>query len=302
MLVWRTASARETTVGPGGARRTACNATSSQRITALTGGIRIVEHAPSARASRAKPPDASSAMSDHRPARIDRASLMLRLVRGFGRSLIFVLAAAAIPAAIGCATDRPPAPPGSLHESSLVEISRLEPGVHLDIRYATADNIVHRPVYKEARAFLQRPAAEALVRAHRALAPKGYGLLVFDGYRPWSVTKYFLDHVRPDQRAFVADPKKGSKHNRGCAVDLSLYDLATGKEIAMPSAYDETSERASPEYAGGTPDQRARRDLLRAAMEKEGFTVEPNEWWHFNYKDWQSYPILDVPFEAIGKS
>ena len=180
-----------------------------------------------------------------------------------------------------------------------MEISRLEPGVHLDIRYATADNIVHRPVYREARAFLQRPAAEALVRAHHALAAQGYGLLVFDGYRPWRVTKYFWDHVRPDQRAFVADPKKGSKHNRGCAVDLSLYDLATGKEAAMPSAYDETSERASPDYTGATPEERARRDLLRAAMEKEGFTVEPNEWWHFNYKDWESYPILDVPFEKI---
>jgi D-alanyl-D-alanine dipeptidase len=227
---------------------------------------------------------------------------MLRLMGGFRRSFFLVLAAAAIPAAIGCATDRPPAQPGSLHESDLVEISRLEPGVRLDIRYATADNIVHRPVYKEARAFLQRPAAEALVRAHRALAAKDYGLLVFDGYRPWSVTKYFWDNVRPDQRAFVADPKKGSKHNRGCAVDLSLYNLATGKEVEMPSAYDETSERASPDYAGGTPEQRARRDLLRAAMEKEGFTVEPNEWWHFNYKDWQSYPILNVPFEAMGKS
>ena len=216
------------------------------------------------------------------------------------RKFVFlILVAAAIPVAIRCATDRPPAQPGFLHESDLVELARLEPVVRLDIRYATADNIVHRPVYREARAFLQRPAAEALVRAHRALAPKGYGLLVFDGYRPWSVTKYFWDHVRPDQRAFVADPKKGSKHNRGCAVDLSLYDIATGKEVEMPSAYDETSERASPDYMGGTPEQRARRDLLRAAMEREGFTVEPNEWWHFNYKDWESYPILDVPFEKI---
>jgi D-alanyl-D-alanine dipeptidase len=224
---------------------------------------------------------------------------MLRIMDGFRKLLVFVLAIAAIPVAAGCATDRPPAQPGSLHESDLVEISRLEPGVHLDIRYATADNIVGRPVYREARAFLQRPAAEALVRAHRALASRGYGLVVFDGYRPWSVTKYFWDNVRPDQRAFVADPKKGSKHNRGCAVDLSLYDLATGKEAEMPSDYDETSERASPDFAGGRPEERARRDLLRAAMENEGFTVEPNEWWHFNYKDWQSHPILDIPFEKV---
>jgi D-alanyl-D-alanine dipeptidase len=207
--------------------------------------------------------------------------------------------AAAMLLAANCATDRPPVEQGSFRKPGLVEIVRLDPTVHLDIRYATADNIVHRPVYRQARAFLQRPAAEALVRAHRALAEKGYGVLVLDGYRPWSVTKLFWDSVRPDQRAFVADPKKGSKHNRGCAVDLSLYDLATGREVAMPSAYDETSERASPGYTGGTPEERARRDLLRAAMEKEGFAVEPNEWWHFNYKDWREYPILDIPFEAI---
>jgi D-alanyl-D-alanine dipeptidase len=224
---------------------------------------------------------------------------MLRFMKGLRKRVVLVLAAAAIPVAVGCATDRPPAQPGSLHKPDLVELSRLDPGIHLDIRYATADNIVHRPVYREARAFLQRAAAQALLRAHRELASKGYGLLVFDGYRPWSVTKFFWDNVRPDQRGFVADPKKGSKHNRGCAVDLSLYDLATGKEVQMPSAYDETSERASPDYAGGTPDQRARRDLLRAAMEKEGFTVEGNEWWHFNFRDWKDYPILDIPFEAI---
>src|SRR5438477_12158129 len=154
MLVCRTARARETIVGPGGARRTACRATSSQRMTALSAGTRTVEHAPSARASRARPPETSSAKTDQRPARIGRTSRMLRLMGGLRRSFVFVLAAAAIPAAIGCATDRPPATRGSLHESDLVEISRLEPGVHLDIRYATADTIVHRPVYREARAFL----------------------------------------------------------------------------------------------------------------------------------------------------
>ena len=210
------------------------------------------------------------------------------------------MAIAAAALLCGCASGLPPVEKEPFREPDLVEIVGLDPSIHLEIRYATADNIVPRPVYRQARAFLQRPAAEALVRAHRALAPKGYGLLVFDGYRPWSVTKIFWDEVRPDQRAFVANPKKGSKHNRGCAVDLSLYDLSTGRGVEMPSAYDETSERASPGYAGGTAEQRARRDLLRAAMEAEGFTVESNEWWHFNYKDWQSYPILDVPFEEIA--
>jgi zinc D-Ala-D-Ala dipeptidase len=132
-----------------------------------------------------------------------------------------------------------------------------------------------------------------------ALRKDGYGLLVFDGYRPWSVTKIFWDVTPPEKREFVADPAKGSKHNRGCAVDLSLYSLATGREVQMPSVYDEMSPRAYPTYTGGTAAQREARDRLRRAMEAEGFSVEANEWWHFNYRDWARYPILDTPFSAI---
>ena len=201
--------------------------------------------------------------------------------------------------AAACAHAGPPREKGVFRKPDLVELVRLDPTIKLDIRYATANNFVGRPVYTEARAFLQRPAAEALVGAHRSLAEKGYGLLVFDGYRPWSVTKLFWDVTPPSKREFVANPKEGSKHNRGCAVDLSLYDLRTGSEVQMPSAYDEMSPRAYPSYAGGTPEERERRDLLRAAMEAQGFTVEPNEWWHFNCKDWREYPILDIPFSAI---
>jgi D-alanyl-D-alanine dipeptidase len=197
--------------------------------------------------------------------------------------------------------DAPPRESGQFRQADLVELTTLDPTIRLDIRYATANNFAGRPVYTEARAFLQRPAAEALVRAHRSLREHGYGVLIFDGYRPWRVTKLFWDITPPAKREFVADPAKGSKHNRGCAVDLSLYDLKTGKEVEMPSGYDEMSERAYPTYAGGTTEARRLRDLLRTAMEHEGFTVEPNEWWHFNYKDWQQYPILDVPFTAIGK-
>jgi D-alanyl-D-alanine dipeptidase len=189
---------------------------------------------------------------------------------------------------------------GRLRKADLVELDTLDPTLRLDIRYATPRNFAGRPVYTEARAFLQRPAAEALIRAHRGLEAKGYGLLIFDGYRPWTVTRLFWDVVPPDKRAFVADPAQGSKHNRGCAVDLSLFDRSDGHEVEMPSPYDEMSERASPSYAGGTEKQRAARDFLRAAMERQGFTVEPNEWWHFNYKDWRHYPILDVSFDAIG--
>jgi D-alanyl-D-alanine dipeptidase len=207
-------------------------------------------------------------------------------------------------AAAGCASSPagPPREKGTFRPADLVEIARLDPAIKLDIRYATPNNFTGRPVYPQARAFLQRPAAEALVRVNRALAEKGYGLLVFDGYRPWSITKLFWDITPPEKRSFVANPATGSKHNRGAAVDLSLYEVATGKEVEMPSAYDEFSERAAPDYAGGTQEQRARRDLLRAAMEKEGFTVDPGEWWHYNYRGWESWPILDVPFETISPS
>jgi D-alanyl-D-alanine dipeptidase len=196
--------------------------------------------------------------------------------------------------------DAPPHEAGPFRAPDLVELQSLEPAIRLDIRYATANNFAGRAVYTEARAFMQRPAAEALVRAHRALKDTGFGLLVFDGYRPWQVTKLFWDITPPSRREFVADPAKGSKHNRGCAVDLSLYDLSTGGEVAMPSEYDEMSPRAYPTYDGGTAQARARRDLLRAAMEREGFAVESNEWWHFNYKDWTEYAILDIPFREIA--
>src|SRR6185295_16232245 len=147
-----------------------------------------------------------------------------------------------------------------------------------------------------------RPAAEALVRAHRALAAEGYGIVVFDGYRPWSVTKLFWDVTPADKKEFVADPSQGSRHNRGCAVDLSLYDLATGREVEMPSGYDEMTERAYPDYAGGPAEARARRGILRAAMEAQGFTVYSSEWWHYDYKDWAQYPILDVPFSRLPRA
>lgn len=182
----------------------------------------------------------------------------------------------------------------------LVEIVLLDSTIHLDIRYATSNNFMGRQMYATARAFLQRPAAQALVRAHHALRKAGYGLLIFDGYRPWAVTKKFWDETPPHKRKFVASPVKGSKHNRGCAVDLSLYDLTTGKEVEMPTPFDEFSERAASNYAGGTPEQRRVRTLLRNAMLAEGYTIEPTEWWHFDFRLWRDYPVLDISFEQLS--
>ena len=196
---------------------------------------------------------------------------------------------------------QPPHEDGVFLKPDLVELVTLDPTIKLDVRYATTNDFLGTPVYTQARAFLQRPAAEALVRANHELKGLGYGLIIHDGYRPWYVTKIFWDATPDDKKIFVADPQSGSKHNRGCAVDLSLYDLKTGLEVEMPSGYDEMSERAYADYPGGTDEERARRAVLKQAMEKQGFAVIPKEWWHFDYKDWKQYPILNVKFEDLGK-
>lgn len=195
--------------------------------------------------------------------------------------------------------EEPPKERGEFRKTDLADIAKLDPRIKLEIRYATGDNFLSTPVYTSARAFLQRPAAEALLRAHRELLKQGYGLLIFDAYRPWYITKIFWDATPPGKHDFVADPAQGSRHNRGCAVDLTLYDLRTGKEIEMPGGYDEMSERSYPTYTGGTAEQRAHRDLLRRAMERQGFRVFKVEWWHFDYRDWPRYGIENVPFEQI---
>lgn len=194
----------------------------------------------------------------------------------------------------------PPVEPGEFRPADLVELTSLDPTIKLDIRYATTRNCLGTPLYRQARAFMQRPAAQAVVRVQHALAGEGYGLLVHDAYRPWYVTKVFWDATPADKHEFVADPAVGSRHNRGCAVDLTLYDLKTGRAVEMPSLYDEMSPRAYPAYAGGTAEQRRLRDLLRRHMEAEGFAVYEFEWWHFDYRDWKSYAIENVRFEALG--
>jgi D-alanyl-D-alanine dipeptidase len=194
---------------------------------------------------------------------------------------------------------QPPAEQGK-RASDLVEVVTLDPTIKLDIRYASANNFMSTPFYTEARAFLQRPAAEALVRANGELRRHGYGILIHDAYRPWYVTKMFWDATPDDKKKFVADPTKGSNHNRGCAVDTSLYDLKTGREVDMPSGYDEMSERAYPGYTGGTAGERERRDLLRRVMESQGFTVYEFEWWHFDYRGCAEWPIMNVTFEKLG--
>ncbi len=193
----------------------------------------------------------------------------------------------------------PPMEEGEFRESDLVEVVTLEATIHLDIRYATENNFKGSRFYDEPRSFAQRDVAEALVRVNRNLAVSGYGLLVHDAYRPWYVTKMFWDATPDSLRNFVANPLRGSKHNRGAAIDLSLYHLATGSPVRMVSGYDEFSARADPDYPGGTSRQRALRSLLRNAMEAEGFTVDGGEWWHFDFRGWDGYRIGNQTFDQI---
>jgi D-alanyl-D-alanine dipeptidase len=209
---------------------------------------------------------------------------------------VYMGAAGAEKAVAAAAPDTPPASPAASAVPDLVDLAEFDPRLKLDIRYATTNNFMGVAMYPAARALLQRPAAEALRLAHERLRAQGYGIVVLDAYRPWQVTRSMWDK-HPRDRAYLADPLQGSRHNRGAAVDVTLFELATGAEVGMPSAYDDFSARAHPDYAGGTAAQRAARDRLRAAMEAEGFSVYANEWWHFDYRDWQSYPVLNQPLE-----
>jgi CubicO group peptidase (beta-lactamase class C family)/D-alanyl-D-alanine dipeptidase len=191
----------------------------------------------------------------------------------------------------------PPAQPAGLRSPDLVDLAAVEPTLWFDLRYATADNFLGTPIYPAAVARLQRPVAAALARVHQALRREGLGLCVFDAYRPWSVSWVFWHATPPELRQFVADPAQGSRHNRGCAVDVTLVDLATGRQVAMPSGFDEFTPRAYPDYPGGTSKQRHSRERLRQAMAAEGFTVNPHEWWHFDHADWQSYPVANLPLQ-----
>jgi zinc D-Ala-D-Ala dipeptidase len=195
---------------------------------------------------------------------------------------------------------KPPTEPQPKRSFDLVDLATVDPTIKLDIRYASSNNFIGFPLYERAAAFLQRPAAEALGRVERSLASKGYGLLIHDAYRPWFVTKMFWDATPESAHMFVADPSEGSRHNRGCAVDLTLYDLKSGKAVEMTGRYDEMSPRSYADYLGGTSRQRWLRDLLRSEMEAQGFAVYPEEWWHFDYKDWSDYAIGTATFTQLS--
>ena len=163
-------------------------------------------------------------------------------------------------------------------DSNLVELTSLISDMHLDLRYATADNFMKRIMYPSARAFLVREAADALRAASDEFRAAGLGIVVWDAYRPFSVTRQFWDQTRKDLRVFVADPAKGSVHNRGCAVDMTLRELSSGQYLAMPTDFDEFTHRAFMEFVPDDPQVSAHRELLVRIMSHNGFDVNPREW------------------------
>lgn len=193
----------------------------------------------------------------------------------------------------------PPVDTQAARPADLVDLAGVVPDVQLDIRYASTNNFMGIALYDRSAAFMQRPAAEALARVAGELRGHGFGIKVHDAYRPWHITRIFWDATPASSREFVADPSQGSRHNRGCAIDLTLYDLKTGEEIEMPGRYDEMSPRSYSDYRGGTSRQRWARDLLRREMERQGFIVYPQEWWHFDYRDWRDYPVMNAALTEL---
>lgn len=183
----------------------------------------------------------------------------------------------------------------------LLELVTLDPAIRLDMRYATSNNFTGRVLYDAARAFLAAPAAQAVARASKTAQADGFGLTIYDAYRPWRITKKLWDAtpVGP-KKEYVANPKRGSKHNRGCAVDLTLHDLQTGKLIEMPTEFDDFSVKAHRDYMGASAAAISNRARLARYLEAEGFNGLSNEWWHFDFNGWEQFPVMDSPFNKIA--
>ncbi|HUP48483.1 MAG TPA: M15 family metallopeptidase [Thermoanaerobaculia bacterium] len=182
-------------------------------------------------------------------------------------------------------------------EKRLVDLASI-PGLHVDVRYATSDNFMKRQLYPVAKAYLRAPAAAALRAAQEELASKGLGLKVWDGYRPYRVTEALWESIRNSD--YVADPARGSRHNRGAAVDLTLVDLRSGEELPMPTAYDDFTPRAAHAFTDLPPEVIANRARLREVMTRHGFDPLPFEWWHYDFRGWERFELMDVPLEAVS--
>lgn len=187
-----------------------------------------------------------------------------------------------------------PAQLGAGQQSQLVDLAQAVPGLKFDLRYAQTDNCFGQALTDDQRAFLDADAAQALAQAQQYLKPYGYGILVWEAYRPWSVSKLAYDALPADKKSMLPAPEIGFSHNTGRSIDVSLYLLATGENAGMISGFDEPSVRQYASFAGGTTLERYRRDLLRSAMQMAGFTASGTEWWHFDYGDIKGFAHLNV--------
>ncbi len=182
-------------------------------------------------------------------------------------------------------------------DNALVDLGKI-PGIVLDIRYATSNNFTRQAIYPSAKAYLRKPVAEALLAIGKELKIKGMGLKIFDAYRPYAVTLKFYE-VYPDTN-FVASPRKGSRHNRGCAVDLTLIDLKTGLELPMPTPFDDFTEKSGHAFMDLPPETIRNRNILKEIMVRHGFDLYVSEWWHYDFKGWRNFALMDVPFDALS--
>ena len=184
-------------------------------------------------------------------------------------------------------------------EQILREIVKEIPTIKLDIKYATKDNFSGIAVYHQAKAFAKKPVVDALKKIQKKLNQQGLGLKIFDAYRPYAVTVKFWKLTPLDKKEYVAHPNKGSRHNRGCAVDLTIINLKTGEELKMPTPYDSFNKEAAADYENIPPEEKKNRDFLINIMKQNGFNVIKSEWWHFDFIGWENYPLMDIPFKKL---
>lgn len=181
----------------------------------------------------------------------------------------------------------------------LIDLEKFIPGIALDIRYATTNNFTGEKIYTLPKAYARKPVAESLKKVQADLKAQGLGIKIFDAYRPYKATVKFYEVYK--DTTYVASPYRGSRHNRGCALDLTVIDLKTGKELKMPTGYDSFSKEAWPTTPVKDPEIRKNRSLLINVMQKYGFRVNSSEWWHFDFIGWKKFEVLDIDFEELEK-
>ena len=182
-------------------------------------------------------------------------------------------------------------------DKQLVDLEKFIPKIVLDIRYATTNNFTKQKIYNLSKAYARKPVAESLLKIQQTLNKQGLGIKIFDAYRPYRATVKFYE-VYPDT-TYVASPYRGSRHNRGCALDLTIIDLKTGKELKMPTGYDAFVKKAWPKTPIADPEERKNRAMLIKVMEANGFKVNSSEWWHYDFKGYRNYEVLDIDFEQL---